>query len=350
MVDLLPREASALVSIIYPFASIATLGIASHLGSGQSTALGEERSAPPHSQNVRLLRTLALTVIFLEVLCGAFLRSVYSRGGINYSPEVNTIATYLISFSIGVVLLLIARRANSAADCALAIGSVGLIVFALVSFVINVVPLSALIPCITGLYSALIVFMMALIQLWHDDGDREPLACAGAFLTLYGIASATTASLIPALLSYRGRMPNEHVASVVAAAGIAITLGIAIALLAMLFAQRKTTGSATRSSGFEENESSFNNDQPAIVTDSIHEQAVREIAKRYGLTERERQTASLVAKGYTAKRVADSMTVALSTIQGYNKSIYRKMGIHRKDELIEEVRRTERELERLNQE
>ena len=68
------------------------------------------------------------------------------------------------------------------------------------------------------------------------------------------------------------------------------------------------------------------------------------LAERYNLTERERQTASLVAKGYTAKRVAEALTVATSTVQGYNKSIYRKMGIHRKDELIEAVRKTEQNL------
>lgn len=69
----------------------------------------------------------------------------------------------------------------------------------------------------------------------------------------------------------------------------------------------------------------------------LHQKAMDHIAVTFGLTERERETASLIAQGYTAKRVAEELIVTPSTIQGYNKSIYRKMGIHRKDELIEIV-------------
>ncbi len=58
------------------------------------------------------------------------------------------------------------------------------------------------------------------------------------------------------------------------------------------------------------------------------------LAERYDLTEREQETASLMARGYTVKRVAEELVVAESTVKGYGKSIYRKMGIHRKDELI----------------
>ena len=68
------------------------------------------------------------------------------------------------------------------------------------------------------------------------------------------------------------------------------------------------------------------------------------IAERYGLTERERETASLMARGYTAKHVAEELTVAVSTVKGYSKSIYRKMGIHRKDELIEIVKETKNQV------
>ena len=68
------------------------------------------------------------------------------------------------------------------------------------------------------------------------------------------------------------------------------------------------------------------------------------IAARYDLTEREQETASLMARGYTAKRVAEELTVAVSTVKGYSKSIYRKMGIHRKDELIEIVKEVKKQV------
>ena len=78
--------------------------------------------------------------------------------------------------------------------------------------------------------------------------------------------------------------------------------------------------------------------------EDAHRRVASALADAYGLTEREQQTAALVAKGYTAKRVAEELGVAPSTVQGYSKSIYRKMGIHRKDELIEAVNQLEQSL------
>lgn len=362
VLDLLPREASAFLSVFYPVASLAALAIADRSAVEGPDASQNPPSDPSRGRHFKWLRILALAVVFMEVLCGAFLRSAYSRGGINYIPGINAAFTYVISLAIGIALLLISRRAKNAAECTLAVGGTGLVGFALISFLLDVVPLGTLIPYITGLYSVLIVFMMALILLWHDDSDRETTTCAGAFLLLHGSVSSITASVIPALFSFQGRMPSEYLAPIGALAGIAIAFGIAIVLAAMIVAQRKAPSDEertileNRSNAFagtppksaqpeSESNDSVLDGASTSENDLRHERAVLALAERYNLTERERQTASLVAKGYTAKRVAEALTVATSTVQGYNKSIYRKMGIHRKDELIEAVRKTEQNLD-----
>lgn len=362
VLDLLPRETSAIISVLYPIASLASLMIASRSMRDDSGTSQREPSDPNRGRFFKWVRILALAVVFMEVLCGAFLRSAYSRGGINYIPGINAAFTYVISLAIGIALLLISRRAKNAAECTLAVGGTGLVGFALISFLLDVVPLGTLIPYITGLYSVLIVFMMALILLWHDDGDRETITCAGAFLLLHGSVSSITASVIPALFSFQGRMPSEYLAPIGALAGIAIAFGIAIVLAAMIVAQRKAPSDEertileNRSNAFagtppksaqpeSESNDSVLDGASTSENDLRHERAVLALAERYNLTERERQTASLVAKGYTAKRVAKALTVATSTVQGYSKSIYRKMGIHRKDELIEAVRKTEQNLD-----
>lgn len=362
VLDLLPRETSAIVSALYPIASLSSLMTASRSMPSNSGPSRREPSDPNRSRFFKWLRFLALAVVFMEVLCGAFLRSAYSRGGINYTPGINTVFTYAISLAIGIALLFISRHAKTAAECALAVGGAGLVGFALISFLLDAVPLGTLIPYITGLYSALIVFMMALILLWHDDGDRETIICAGAFLLLHGAAAGITASVVPALFSFRGRMPSEYLAPIGALAGTAIAFGIAIMLATIIVAQRKAL-SDERGTILENGHAAFadtplktaqseseagdpaHGNVPTSETDLRHERAVLALAERYNLTERERQTASLVAKGYTAKHVAKALTVAPSTVQGYSKSIYRKMGIHRKDELIEAVRKTEQNLD-----
>lgn len=72
--------------------------------------------------------------------------------------------------------------------------------------------------------------------------------------------------------------------------------------------------------------------------------AVAAIAEAFGLTERELETASLIAKGFTAKRVAEELSLSVGTVQTYCKNIYRKMGIHKKDELIDAVESSKRQL------
>ena len=71
---------------------------------------------------------------------------------------------------------------------------------------------------------------------------------------------------------------------------------------------------------------------------------MEKVASDYGLTQRERDTASLIAQGYSFKRVAEELCVVPGTVQGYSKSIYRKMGVHKKDELIEIVDLAKRSL------
>ena len=54
----------------------------------------------------------------------------------------------------------------------------------------------------------------------------------------------------------------------------------------------------------------------------------------YGLTAREAQVVELLLRGYTLPGVGDHFGVSLNTARWYAKNIYRKLGIHRKAELI----------------
>lgn len=53
-----------------------------------------------------------------------------------------------------------------------------------------------------------------------------------------------------------------------------------------------------------------------------------------GLTEREAEVALLFAQGFSIGSVADKLGIERSTAQSHSKVIYRKLGIHTKDELI----------------
>lgn len=60
-----------------------------------------------------------------------------------------------------------------------------------------------------------------------------------------------------------------------------------------------------------------------------------ERARRYGLTPREVEVIGYVLNGYSYQKTADTMGVSLSTVQSHVKNLYRKLGVHTKDELVD---------------
>lgn len=57
----------------------------------------------------------------------------------------------------------------------------------------------------------------------------------------------------------------------------------------------------------------------------------------FGLTQREEQVATLLAQGNSQRRIAELMGVSIGTVQTHVKAVYRKLGIHSKQELIDRV-------------
>jgi len=55
------------------------------------------------------------------------------------------------------------------------------------------------------------------------------------------------------------------------------------------------------------------------------------------LTEREAEVASLFARGHSVKKVASLLFISTSTVQSHMKSVYRKLGVHSRDELKEKL-------------
>ena len=69
--------------------------------------------------------------------------------------------------------------------------------------------------------------------------------------------------------------------------------------------------------------------QPATVG-----QLVSTVATYHGLTRREREVLDLVVRGLPGKHVARELGIALVTVNGHLKSLYRKCGVTGRDELL----------------
>ncbi|NPD31755.1 helix-turn-helix transcriptional regulator [Eggerthellaceae bacterium zg-997] len=62
---------------------------------------------------------------------------------------------------------------------------------------------------------------------------------------------------------------------------------------------------------------------------------VQALAARYRLTSRETEVAELVARGHTVARIAQMLFVSENTVKTHSKRIYAKLGIHRRQDLLD---------------
>lgn len=67
------------------------------------------------------------------------------------------------------------------------------------------------------------------------------------------------------------------------------------------------------------------------------ERAACSLRDAYGLTQRETDVAMLLARGNTMVQTAAELHVSLDTVRAHAKGLYRKLGIHKKQELVDRV-------------
>lgn len=60
-------------------------------------------------------------------------------------------------------------------------------------------------------------------------------------------------------------------------------------------------------------------------------------ARRYGLNSTERAIVSLVAQGRSRAYIADALNYSENTIRNYTRTVYRKVGVHSKQELLDRI-------------
>lgn len=78
---------------------------------------------------------------------------------------------------------------------------------------------------------------------------------------------------------------------------------------------------------------------PVEVAVDAGRAAVESALADSGVTPRELDVAVLVYRGYSAKRIADELCLSEQTVKSYASRVYRKLGIHSKQELIDLVDR-----------
>ena len=112
---------------------------------------------------------------------------------------------------------------------------------------------------------------------------------------------------------------------------ISLGLGVAVAVCSFFVA------SFLALKGIDATADVSKRDSVIGATEARSEARLDCIASEYGLTPREREIAEYVFRGYSAKRIAELQYLSLNTVQSHTKNLYRKIGIHSRQDLIDLV-------------
>lgn len=281
-----------------------------------------ENPTAPTSNSLITLEFQRYPLFFAAlVLLGGVIRGFLNNGSfINAHDPANNLTTHAVASVLVLSVFFVATRHNKA--------SLGLrrawgllFVFLLGSLLLIAflsVELAPLVPfgrslviagntCLTALFWALLVCM-------RPAGD--PVCAVGRF-EAYAIVGALAAFcsylLTPAFAQYLGISLTNQVFG----CSLATAFVLAIATFAFL-----------GNGGLRETRST---PDPLAICQAL--------APSYGLTEREVQICALIAQGHTLDAVADHLGLAASTVRSYSKDLYRKLGVHKKQEIVDLVSR-----------
>ncbi len=178
-------------------------------------------------------------------------------------------------------------------------------------------------------------------------GGRAPRLALRAFAAPELVACLAGYGLLPAVLTAAG---SEGVGALVGF--VSIGLGVAVVACAFLlmasFALRGLDGRGDAGAGAQRVNAAAGVDAGADVPGRVLADRapgdrgevaghIGALGERCGLTPREREVAAYVFRGYSAKRIAEIDCVSLNTVQTHTRNVYRKLGVHSRQELIDLV-------------
>lgn len=144
------------------------------------------------------------------------------------------------------------------------------------------------------------------------------------FITSIVIFVRPPAIISPALLTLIPSLSSNE--STQLAAGISAIFVFILAVLTVIATLVDATSKARRNST-----QTMSEDYQKL---SIEER-IRQLSEDYKLTQREAEVALCLAKGYTLPQTASTLFISLDTVRSHSKKLYTKLGIHKKQELIE---------------
>lgn len=195
-----------------------------------------------------------------------------------------------------------------------------------------------LLPFLSGMYPALLyalssglwkIMLLMLLYMVALSSDLHYLERLALFALAYGIPRLGIFMGVGAIEAFSAYINSESTRLIV------ISLAALYAILAVFwfvnsYERRQAQQQADSAKKVIEQLSHAQGDAQLARLDSL--------AQQYGLTKRESEVLALLAYGRDLAFISGELYLSRNTVKGYQKSIYAKLGVHSKQELIDFIR------------
>lgn len=187
-----------------------------------------------------------------------------------------------------------------------------------------------------------LVFPQVISGLGLTEGDVVPAVILMSMVVLVSVLAFANHRLTAAELRALAQSDEEESANAGSASGVfvgaaTVSTGSSAAAGATSGADAGGGPAAGPESGADAHpaaESEGSGARPAPHAHPSFDEACADVAREAGLSEREAEIMALIAHGNSQRHISEVLYLALGTVQWYAKAIYRKLGIHSKQELI----------------
>ena len=263
------------------------------------------------------LRQMGLVIVLM--LLAAIMRGLLNNGMISSQTPSDSLYTHGVTVVIAVLFALILIKKNRLSEIysllfiSLSIIMLaGLFLLALINARDN-----TLSPLARGIIiggrtcmGLLLWLMIATFAMRRPEKERPCLFVM--YASVEAAAALISYQLLPAMSQYLNWNLPEHLF----ACSLAVAFLLVITCIYSLY--RRGAGLSTSSSKMD-----------------LAELLALDISGRYHLTNRENDILVMLLRGHSVRRISELLGLSVNTVQGYSKSLYRKLGVHSRQEIID---------------
>lgn len=241
------------------------------------------------------------------------------------------------------VLLFALSKKSGERSSALTIPTLFRILFPVVATLLLVLSLGEVqlgAPASSAVFSVYMIMSVLMVPACMSIAEKNGLRTA----SVYGLFAGIVYAVFAAATLFGVRLFAGNGGFGAAASLVAILLVFYVLAMAYALVQRRVAGADTPSAPTpiaSETESALKDDilpsaETTATSDPI-EQRCLVVVERYGLSQRETDVLMGLAHGRTVMHLADSLCLSPNTIRSHCKTLYTKLGIHSRQELIDLV-------------